>query len=168
MIKEGVDDDSDLSKRRCSSIGEAVRMFSGNKFTQETIADWFQCFIGLDDDTQIWFAYDDADNFNVNNQEKSVALPSQSRSGHPIKNSEVLSAPNLGADAPLPMSYMKDLPRELVTKATKKRRDSTSARLTTSQAEAKKKKLVAHQPQTPNTSTDDGDDEVDAAAAMIF
>uniref|UniRef100_A0A0D9V1X2 Uncharacterized protein n=1 Tax=Leersia perrieri TaxID=77586 RepID=A0A0D9V1X2_9ORYZ len=61
---------------------------------------------------------------------------------------------------------MKGLPR----KPPQKHKAPTSSRLTTAQADTKKKKQVTQRSRTPDaeiTSTDDSYDEVDAAAAMI-
>uniref|UniRef100_A0A0D9UYX5 Uncharacterized protein n=1 Tax=Leersia perrieri TaxID=77586 RepID=A0A0D9UYX5_9ORYZ len=63
MTKEGIDidEDTDLSLRRCTSIGEAVRMLPTIAASENLIADWFQVFyIGPNDDNQIWFAYNEA------------------------------------------------------------------------------------------------------------
>ena len=59
--KSPIDPDTDYSTRRCTSIGEAIRMLAAMTSSDEATAAWFEIFyIGPNDQDQMWFAYDEA------------------------------------------------------------------------------------------------------------
>lgn len=80
LAKEGIepDEDTDYSQRRCTNIGEALRMLPGEPANKKMTVTWFQLFyIALDEDTQSWFPYGDLKNFE-NPSDISLANPLES------------------------------------------------------------------------------------------
>ena len=52
--------------RRCTSLGEAAIVAPGHRLTDQSLADWFRHFyIGFASEAQVWFAYGEADNFEI-------------------------------------------------------------------------------------------------------
>uniref|UniRef100_A0A0D9XBP6 DUF1409 domain-containing protein n=1 Tax=Leersia perrieri TaxID=77586 RepID=A0A0D9XBP6_9ORYZ len=77
-------------------------------------------------------------NFTIEDEQPSVNPPTQSRSGHPIEYAAATPESILGANAPLPQSYMQGQIR--VSIASRKRKPSTSKRISNAEKQKKQKK----------------------------